>query len=109
MDIDRGRIINDFIDRKDVIDRLYLFDSSVIEDMCANKKKFTSSFAAPFFSYDASSVKNPDQVANSGIYHPTGFSAPYCIGIIQLLLDRYEIDRSEFVYSARSYKSAIEE
>lgn len=93
---------------KDVIDRLYLFDSSVIEDMCANKKKFTSSFAAPFFSYDASSVKNPDQVANSGIYHPTGFSAPYCIGIIQLLLDRYEIDRAEFVYSARSYKTVEE-
>ena len=90
---------------KDVIDRLYLFESSIIEDMCANKKKFTSSFAAPFFSYDASSLKNPDQVANSGIYHPTGFSAPYCIGIIQLLLDRYEIDRSEFVYSAKSYKT----
>lgn len=87
-----------------VIDRLYLYDQTVIDDMCENKKKLFQTSMYPFFSYNAQELKNPDQVANSGIYHSTGYSAAHCMWIIQALLDKYEIDRTEFVYSARSYK-----
>lgn len=88
-----------------VIDRLYLYDKTVIDDMCENKKKLFQTSMYPFFSYNAQELKNPDQVANSGIYHSTGYSAAHCMWIIQALLDKYEIDRTEFVYSAKSYKS----
>lgn len=87
-----------------VIDRLYLYDRTIIDDMCENKKKLFQTSMLPFFSYNAQELKNPDQVANSGIYHSTGYSAAHCMWIIQALLDKYEIDRTEFVYSARSYK-----
>ena len=88
-----------------VIDRLYLYDKTVIDDMCENKKKLFETSMYPFFSYNAQELKYPDQVANSGIYHSTGYSAAHCMWIIQALLDKYEIDRTEFVYSAKSYKS----
>lgn len=87
-----------------VIDRLYLYDKTVIDDMCENKKKLFETSMYPFFSYNAQELKYPDQVANSGIYHSTGYSAAHCMWIIQALLDKYEIDRTEFVYSAKSYK-----
>lgn len=87
-----------------VIDRLYLFDKSIIDDMCEKKSKLFTASLYPFFSYNSKEVKKPDQVANSGIYHPTGFSASNCLWIIQALLDKYEIDRTEFIYSARSNK-----
>lgn len=92
-----------------VIDRLYLYDKSVIDDMCANKRKLFTGSQLPFFSYDATEIKYPDQVANSGIYHSTGFSAATIMWIIQALLDKHEIERSEFVYSARSTKPAAKE
>ena len=79
-------------------------DDSIIIDMCDNKKKLFTSSQSPFFSYDAKELKYPDQVGNSGIYHSTGYSAAGCMWMIQKLLDIYEIDRAEFVYSARSYK-----
>ena len=87
-----------------VVDRLYEYNDSIIIDMCDNKKKLFTSSQSPFFSYDAKELKYPDQVGNSGIYHSTGYSAAGCMWMIQKLLDIYEIDRAEFVYSARSYK-----
>ncbi|MBO5014661.1 MAG: DUF262 domain-containing protein [Bacteroidaceae bacterium] len=92
-----------------VIDRLYLHDKTVIDDMCANKRKLFTGSQLPFFSYDATEIKYPDQVANSGIYHGTGFSAATIMWIIQALLDKHEIERSEFVYSARSTKPTAKE
>ena len=56
-----------------------------------------------------SELKYPDQVANFGIYHPTGFSASTCVWILQVLLDEHEIERTEFVYSARSNKPMLKE
>ena len=38
----------------------------------------------------------------------TGFSASHIMWIIQALLDKYDIDRSDFVYNARSNKKAVE-
>lgn len=91
---------------RSVIDRLYMFDKTVIDKMCEEKQKIFANSNGPFFSYNASELKHPDQVADSGIYHSTGFSASSCMWIIQALLDRHEIDRSEFLYSARSNKSS---
>ena len=72
--------------------------------MCNNKEKIFTYSAGAFFSYNSKELKNPDQVANSGIYHPTGYSASTCIWMIKALLDKYEIDYTEFSYSARSNK-----
>lgn len=91
---------------RSVVDRLYMFDKTIIDKMCDEKQKIFTNSNGPFFSYNASELKHPDQVADSGIYHSTGFSASSCMWIIQALLDRHEIDRSEFLYSARSNKSA---
>ena len=92
-----------------VIDRLYLFDKSIIENMCDNKVKLFTSSSTPFFSYDAKEYKYSDQVGESGIYHPIGFSAKDGIWVIRALLDKYEIERSEFTYSAKSYKKTKED
>ena len=92
-----------------VIDRLYEYDKTVIEGMCDSGEKLFAGSTYAFFSYNASELKYPDQVANSGIYHPTGFSASTCMWILQALLDKHEIERTEFVYSARSNKPTQKE
>ena len=92
-----------------VVDRLYLFDKSIIENMCENKIKLFTYASTPFFSYDAKEYKYSDQVADSGIYHPVGYSAKDSIWVIRALLDKYEIDRTEFTYSAKSYKKKEEQ
>ena len=92
-----------------VIDRLYEYDKTVIEGMCDSGEKLFSGSTYAFFSYNAAELKYPDQVANSGIYHPTGFSASTCMWILQALLDKHEIERTEFIYSARSNKPMLKE
>jgi len=46
------------------------------------------------------------QINGTDIYENTGFSASHIMSIIQVLLDRYDIDRNDFVYSARDSKAA---
>ena len=56
------------------------------------------------FSYDVNQVYGDAMIGNSGIYQSVGFSASHIMCIIKALLGRYEIDTSDFVYSARSNK-----
>ena len=58
------------------------------------------------FSYDVDQVYGDYKLENTDIYESIGFSASHIMCIIRALLDRYDIDRSDFVYSARSNKPA---
>ena len=61
------------------------------------------------FSYDANKVYGEWKIGKTDIYQNVGFSAAHIVYIIQALLDRFDIDRSDFVYSARSNKTAERE
>ena len=87
-----------------VIDRLYEIDKRIITNMCENKEKLFRNSSGAFFSFNPAELSFPDQVADSNIYHENGYSAPMCIWIIKALLDKYEIDQSEFTYSAKQNK-----
>ena len=49
------------------------------------------------------------KVANTDIYESTGFSAAHIMYIIRALLDKYDIEWSDFAYSARSTKPSGKE
>ena len=53
------------------------------------------------FSYDETKTTYNYKLKDTDIYESTGFSAPHIMHIIRAMLDKYEIDRSDFVYSAR--------
>ena len=61
------------------------------------------------FSYDVDAVYGDYKLRDTDIYVSTGFSAAHIMYIIRALLDRYDIDHSDFVYSARSNKPAGKE
>ena len=52
-------------------------------------------------SSDASNINGDYKISGTDIYENTGFSAFHILSIIQALLDRCDIDHSDFVYSAR--------
>lgn len=60
------------------------------------------------FSYDADQVYGETKLGNTDIYQSVGFSASHIMYIIRALLDKYDIDRGDFVYSARSTKQVEE-
>ena len=57
------------------------------------------------FSYDADKVYGDYQIEGTNIYESVGFSASHIMYIIRALLDKYDIDHSDFLYSAKSAKS----
>lgn len=89
---------------RSVISRLYEQDSSIIEDMARKNEKILSWSQNVMFSYDVDQIYGDYKLENTDIYESTGFSAAHIMYIIRALLDRYDIDRSDFVYSARSNK-----
>ena len=91
---------------RSVIDTLYDLDSSIIINMAANDEQIVSGSQNIMFSFNQDKTTGGGQkIHNTDIYESTGFSASHIMYIIQALLDRYDIDRSDFVYSARSTKS----
>lgn len=91
---------------RSVINRLYEQDKTIIEDMARKNEKILSWSQNVMFSYDVDQVYGDYKLGNTDIYESTGFSAAQIMYIIRALLDRYDIDRSDFVYSARSNKPA---
>lgn len=91
---------------RSVISRLYEEDKTIIEDMARKNERILSWSQNVMFSYDVDQVYGDYKLENTDIYESTGFSASHILWIIRALLDRYDIDRSDFVYSARSNKSA---
>jgi len=89
---------------RSVISRLYKQDKTIIEDMARKNEKILSWSQNVMFSYDVDQIYGDYKLENTDIYESTGFSAAHIMYIIRALLDRYDIDRSDFVYSARSNK-----
>ena len=89
---------------KQVVARLYALDRTVIEQMARKNEQPLTWSQSILFSYDPDKVNGEYRISGTDIYESTGFSAFHIISIIRSLLDRYEIDHSDFAYSARANK-----
>ena len=89
--------------------RLYEQDSSIIKDMARKNEKILSWSQNVMFSYDVNEVYGDYKLETADIYMSTAFSAAHIMYIIRALLERYDIDKSDFVYSARSNKPVAKE
>lgn len=87
---------------RSIIIRLYDIDSSIIEDMARNNEQIVSWSQNVMFSYDKSRIYGESKLGDTNIYESSGFSATHVMYIIRALIDKYDIDRSDFVYSART-------
>lgn len=96
---------------RSVINRLYEQDSSIIEEMARNNERPISWSSIVLFSYDKAVVSSEISymIDGSDIHVSNGFSAKYIVTFIRALLEKHEIDQSDFVYSARSSKSVEKE
>ena len=94
---------------KQFIVRLYGIDKSIIEAMARNNERVVDWSQSIMFSYDESKVNGDYKISGTEIYENVGYSAAHIMYIIRALLDRYDIDRSDFAYSARSNKPADKE
>lgn len=90
---------------RSVAEKLYNYDSSIIERMASSLEAFPD-WVNPVFSYDEAAVKNPVKLKkDTDIYISTGYSASDCIRFICELLKKYDLNPEEdFVYSARPTK-----
>ncbi len=94
---------------RSIVSRLYEQDSSIIKDMARKNEKILSWSQNVMFSYDVNEVYGDYKLETADIYMSTGFSAAHIMYIIRALLERYDIDKSDFVYSARSNKPVAKE
>ena len=90
---------------RSIITRLYELDSTIIENMARNNEKLISWSENIMFSYDMNQVKGDYKLEGTDIYESIGFSAYHIMCIIRALLEKYDIDSNDFVYSARQNKS----
>lgn len=89
-----------------LIRRLYDSDPAPIEQMARRDERLLPWSHNIMFSYDPEKVsKDSYYLKDTAIYVSQGFSSSHIIQIIRALLDKYEIDRDEFAYSARSGKA----
>lgn len=89
---------------RQLVNRLYAKDKQIIETMAKNNEKIVSWSQNIMFSYDAGKISGDYCIEGSDIYESTGFSASHIMFIIQALLDKYDIEHSDFVYCARAVK-----
>lgn len=88
---------------RSIISRLYAQDAEIIKEMARNNEKIVSWSQNVMFSYDVDQISGDYKIEGTDIYESIGFSASHIIYIIRALLERYDIDESDFVYSAKSY------
>ncbi len=89
---------------KSLIYKLYEENPAIIETMAKNNEKPVYWSENILFSYDQEKTKKSYQLGDSNIYVSSGFSASHIMYIIAALLDKYEIDKDDFSYSARNNK-----
>ena len=89
---------------RSVILRLYELDSTIIENMAKNKESILSWSQQVMFSYDVKDIIGDCKLGDTDIYESTGYSAAHIMYIIRALLEKYDIELSDFTYSARSNK-----
>ncbi len=87
-----------------IIERLYEIDSTIIENLAKNNECMEGS-SIPMFTYEADLVPKDIKVGKTEIYECSGFSSERIIRIIRWLLDKYDIDHSDFIYSAKASKN----
>lgn len=102
-------VCNTFADMlKLVINRLYELDADLIKEMARNNERVVEWSKSVMFSYEKSVINGDYKIENTDIYENVGYSASHIMYIIRSLLDRYEIEHSDFVYSARVNKTMPE-
>ena len=87
---------------RSVIIRLYMLDGTIIERMAKNDERPLKWSQSILFSYDQGKINGDYKIDGTDIYENSGFSASHIVSIIQALLDRYDIDHNDFIYSART-------
>ena len=98
--------VDDFKDMMDsILLKLYNRDSSIMERIAKNNEQFVSWSKKVFISCDNSLFRYYDQLSDTGIYYDTNLSAPHKLSIIKALLNEYDIDLEDFVYTAKSNKN----
>ena len=87
-----------------IIEQLYEINPSIIEEMAREDEQPIKGSQMVLFSYNVNKVWGEPTVMIDGtnIYQSSGFSASTIISIIKSLIERYDIDNDDFVYSARS-------
>ena len=93
---------------RSVVSRLYAIDSTIIENMARNDEQPVSWSQNVMFSYDSTKTTGDYQIKGTSIYESVGFSAYHIMCIIHALLIKYDIEATEFVYSARSNRNVDE-
>lgn len=86
---------------KNVIEQLYEMNPSIIEGMAREKTQILNWSQMVMFSYNSDNVLGEYRLKGTDIYQSTGFSASHTMSIIKALLERYDIDIDDFIYSAR--------
>lgn len=94
---------------RSVILRLYEINPCIIENMAKNNESVLSWSQQVMFSYDVNEVIGDCKLGDTDIYESTGYSAAHIMYIIRALLEKYDIELSDFVYSARSNKPSADE
>ena len=85
-----------------IIEQLYEMDPSIIEGMARENNQPLSWSKMVLFSYSEDEVYGDYRIKGTSIYQSTGFSASHTMSIIKALLEKYEIDTDDFIYSARN-------
>lgn len=93
---------------RSIIARLYEMNPAIIENMAKENKRILSWSQNVMFSYDVSVISGDYKLEETDIYESTGFSAAHIMCIIRAMLEIYDIDISDFVYSARVSKQTEE-
>ena len=91
---------------RSVVDKLFEIDSTIIKGLALNEKNPIDGYQSIVFSYKSRKVNSDYRIGDTGIYVRLGYSAAHTISIIKALLQKYDIDTDDFVYSAREYKKA---
>ena len=95
-------IVSTFADMlRSIVNRLYNMNPEIIREMAEKDDTLVPWSQIIMFSYDPNKLYGTNPIGTSGIYYSVGFSASYTMYIIKELLDKYEIEHNEFVYSAR--------
>lgn len=90
---------------RSVILRLYALDPNPIEQMARVNEQLLPWSQNILFSYDPAKVTGDFHIDGTTVFVSQGFSASHILQIIRALLEKYDIERDDFVYSARSSKS----
>ena len=90
---------------KSFVSKLYEINPSIIQEMARNDERVRSSDYYPLFSYDPGKTRGAYQIDDSNIYVDIHFKPSHIMSIIGYLLDKYEIDRTDFSYFARDSKN----